>query len=205
MLIAAAAIAPFVLDLNDYKGYVASLVKEHTGRELAIDGRIDLSVLPIPTIKVSGVRFANLEGAASPDMVRIASVEADIALMPLFRGDIEIGSLTFVDPVIELEILADGRANWQLALAGGDTGASDGSVAVQIESLKVENATLIYRDSGAGSIERIEKLHMEAAMDSFEGPYRAAGRFVSQSGGAKLCRRIEILAFMFLGGNNVCV
>ena len=184
MLIATAVIAPFVVDLNNYKGYVTRLVKQQTGRELAIDGAIDLSVLPIPTIKIGGVRFANLQGAASPDMLRIASVEASIALMPLFRGEIEVDSLTFVDPVIELETLADGSVNWQLALAGG--GAGDGSAtAVRIDSLRVENATLIYRDSARGRIERVEKLYLEAAMESINGPYRAAGRLVSQSGDAK--------------------
>lgn len=188
LLIAAAVIAPLVVDLNNYKGYIAGVVKERTGRELAIDGDIDLSVLPIPTIKVSGVRFANLGGAASPDMIRIAAVEASIALAPLFRGEIEIDNLTFVDPVIELETLADGSVNWRLAPAGGGGAGGAGDVsalAVRIDSLKVENATLIYRDGARGSVERIEKLHMEAAMGSIDGPYRAAGRLVVQSGDAK--------------------
>ena len=117
-MFAAALIAPFVLDLNNYKDYIAELVKEQTGRALAIDGDIELSVLPIPTVKVGGVRFANLEGAEAPDMVRIAMVEASIALIPLFSGSVEVDSLTFVDPVIELERLTDGSTNWQFALAG---------------------------------------------------------------------------------------
>ena len=182
LAIAAAVIAPFALDLNNYRGYIAGLVKEQTGLDLAIDGSIDLSVLPIPTVKVSGVRIANLQGASSPDIVRIAAVEARIALMPLFRGQVEIDSLTFVDPVIELEILADGSANWQLAL--GDANNA-GTAAVRIDSLKVENATLTYRDGVSGNIARVEKLYLEAAMGSIEGPFNAAGRLVAQSGDTK--------------------
>ena len=187
MLIAAAVAAPFVLDLNDYKSNIASLAKEYTGRTLAIDGSIDLSILPIPTIKVSGVRISNLEGAASPDMLRIATVEASVALTPLFRGDIEIGSLTFIDPVLELETLADGRVNWLFEIAGGGdaSGGGGGGAAVRIDSLKIENATLIYRDSAEGRVERIENLHLEAAMGSLEGPYSASGRVVVQIGGAE--------------------
>ena len=136
LIIAAAVIAPFALDLNNYKGYIADLVKEQTGRALAIDGDIYLSVVPIPTVEVRGVRFANVEGASSPDMVRIAAVEARIALAPLFGGQVEVDSLTFVDPVIELEILADGNANWQLALAGGgaDNAGDASAAAVRIDS-----------------------------------------------------------------------
>ena len=185
-VIAVAVIAPLVVDINYYKGNLAELVKEQTGRELAIDGDIEFSVLPIPTIKLGGVRFANLAGAASPDMVRIAVVEASIALAPLFRGRVEGDSLTFIDPVIELETLADGRVNWQLDLAGGDTGDAGGDSpwAVSIDVLRVENATLIYRDGASGRVERIDKLDLEAAMDSLIGPYRAEGRLVAQSGDA---------------------
>ena len=115
LLIAVVVIAPFVIDLNDYKDEISAAVKETTGRELAIDGDIDLSLLPVPTIRVNGVRFANLDGAVAPDMVRIGVIEASVAIAPLFGGNIEIGSLTFIEPVIELEVLADGRAR---AIAG---------------------------------------------------------------------------------------
>jgi uncharacterized protein involved in outer membrane biogenesis len=187
LLIAAVVIAPFAVDLNDYKGAISAVVKEQTGRDLAIDGTIDLSLLPMPTIKIGGVRFANLEGAAAPDMLRVATVEASIALAPLLRGEIEIHSLTIVDPVIELETLADGRANWQLALSAGSEpgGSGSGAMAVRIDSLQIENATLIYRDSAGGRLEKIEALYMDAAMDSINGPYRAQGRFTAQSNGAK--------------------
>ena len=183
-VIAVAVIAPLVVDINYYKGNLAELVKEQTGRELAIDGEIEFSVLPIPTIKLGGVRFANLAGAASPDMVRIAVIEASIALAPLFRGRVEVDSLTFIDPVIELETLADGRVNWQLDPTGGDTGDAGGDSpwAVSIDVLRVENATLIYRDGAQGGVERIDKLDLEAAMDSLIGPYRAEGRLVAQFG-----------------------
>jgi uncharacterized protein involved in outer membrane biogenesis len=186
-VIAVAVIAPLVLDINDYKGNLAELVKQQTGREFAIDGDIEFSLLPIPTVKLGGVRFANLAGAASPDMVRIATVEASIALAPLFSGRVEVDSLTFIDPVIELEALADGRVNWQLDLAGGDTGDSGGDSpwAVSIDVLRVENATLIYRDSASGRVERIDKLDLEAAMDSLIGPYRATGRLVARTGGGE--------------------
>ena len=122
LLIAVVVIVPLVFDLIDYKDEISAAVKETTGRELAIDGDIDLSLLPVPTIKVNGVRFANLDGAAAPDMVRIGVIEANVAIVPLFSGNIEVGSLTFVEPVIELEVLADGRANWQIAIAGGGVG-----------------------------------------------------------------------------------
>ena len=182
LLVAAAVIAPFVVDLNDYKGVAADLVRENTGRNLVIEGDVDLSLLPVPTVRVANVRFANLDGAAAPDMVRVSAVGVSIALMPLFRGEVEVGSLTFVDPVIELERLADGRANWELATAGGSGQPGDsGRPVVSIDSLVVENATLVYRDSAAGIVERIEGLYIDAAVGSIDGPFQAEGRMVAGS------------------------
>ncbi|MFP6741625.1 MAG: AsmA family protein, partial [Alphaproteobacteria bacterium] len=179
LLILVVVITPFFLDLNDYKGDIATAVKDATGRDLAIDGDIAVSLLPVPTIKVAGVRFANLEGATAPDMVRIGVVEASVALMPLFSGTIEVGSLAFIEPVVELEILADGRANWQLAMAG--TGSGSDGPALSIDRLTVKGATLVYRDGIAGTVERLENLNLEAAVDSINGPFRAKGSVVARS------------------------
>jgi uncharacterized protein involved in outer membrane biogenesis len=179
LLILVAVITPFFLDLNDYKGDIATAVKDATGRDLAIDGDIAVSLLPVPTVKVAGVRFANLEGATAPDMVRIGVVEASVALMPLFSGTIEVGSLAFIEPVVELEILADGRANWQLAMTG--TGGGSGGPALSIDSLTVQGATLVYRDGIAGTTERLESLNLEAAVESINGPFRAKGSVVARS------------------------
>ena len=38
LVIAAALIAPFFIDLNDYKGMIEAKAKEATGRDLKIEG-----------------------------------------------------------------------------------------------------------------------------------------------------------------------
>lgn len=179
LLILVAGITPFFLDLNDYKGDITAAVKDATGRDLEIDGDIAVSLLPLPTVKVAGVRFSNLDVATAPDMVRISVVEASVALMPLFSGTIEVGSLTFIEPVVELEIFADGRTNWELATAG--TGGGSGGLALSIDSLTVQGATLVYRDGIAGTTERLDSLNLVAAVDSINGPFRAKGSVVARS------------------------
>lgn len=46
LVLAAAVILPQVVDPNDYKDEIIAKVKEQTGRDLIIDGRIALSVFP---------------------------------------------------------------------------------------------------------------------------------------------------------------
>ncbi|MGH6915859.1 MAG: AsmA family protein, partial [Geminicoccales bacterium] len=115
LAIAAILDGPSFVDWNSYKPEIAARVKAATGRDLAIEGDISLSVLPSPTLAVEGVRFANIEGGSAPDMATLDSLEVHVALMSLLHGKIEVASVSLVRPTILLETLPDGRANWQIA------------------------------------------------------------------------------------------
>lgn len=197
LLAAAAIVLPLVIDLNAYKSQVSAYLKAMTGRDLVIAGNIELSLLPAPMVAVNDVRLANVAGAAVPHIVRLESAKARIALWPLLRGKIRINSLIFVDPVVELEILADGRTNWQFPLAaeGGAAAAAlaveeDGRFEVRLDRLVVENATIVYRDGTDGRIEMIEDVNVVVVAESLAGPFHARGRLVAR--GADLAFKLEV-------------
>jgi uncharacterized protein involved in outer membrane biogenesis len=190
LLIGALLVGPGFLDWNQYKPEITAQVEKATGRKLVIAGDIDLTLLPAPAFSVEGLRLANVSGAAAAQMVTLKALDVRIALMPLLEGSVKIESIELVDPVVELEILADGRANWVFGaepMAGGgtaDSQADDGTggppVAIQFDSLIVRNGTIVYRDSRAGQVERIEKLNAEIAAGSLQGPFRVQGDLVAR-------------------------
>ena len=49
-------------------------MKKATGRDLVLDGPISLSLLPTPTVTLSGVKFFNVPGSKNPNMVEVKSV-----------------------------------------------------------------------------------------------------------------------------------
>ncbi|MDA0664593.1 MAG: AsmA family protein, partial [Proteobacteria bacterium] len=67
LLVAGVLIGPSFIDWNAHKGRILSVIQEKTGRTAAIDGDIDLAILPAPALRVAGVRLANFDGAATPD------------------------------------------------------------------------------------------------------------------------------------------
>ena len=75
LAVGAVLIVPGFLDWNRYKPDIAAAVEQQTGRKLAIDGDIDLRILPSPRLSVAGVRLANLAGAADPDMVSLQALD----------------------------------------------------------------------------------------------------------------------------------
>ncbi|MFQ5985062.1 MAG: AsmA family protein [Alphaproteobacteria bacterium] len=187
VLAATVLIAPALIGLDTYRGAIGALARKHTGREVRIDGNIRLSLLPRPRVSVEGIRLANLEGAAVPDMVRVGSVDLVVALGPLLSGEVEVASVRFIEPVVELEVLPDGRANWALAPAAGagvpeeaEAGAGAAGAGVRLDSLVIEDGTVVYRDARRGTVERVEQVNLEGSARSLSGPFRAEGSLVAR-------------------------
>ncbi len=70
LLLAGLIAAPALINVNSYKPLIVQQVKAATGRDLVIDGPISLSLLPTPTVSVTGVKFFNAAGSKNANMVR---------------------------------------------------------------------------------------------------------------------------------------
>lgn len=195
LLVAAALIVPSVIDWNGYKAEISAEVEKATGRTLEIAGDLEFTVLPAPRLRISGARLSNAPGATATDMLSLKELRVSVALLPLFQGDIEIGQVDLVEPVIELEKLPNGQMNWvfapksdgsagsadnvtspQPARSGNpDEGGRSGSSAFRLDALGIENGTIVYRDTASATVERIENLTADISAGSLSGPFRFNG------------------------------
>ncbi|HET6160089.1 MAG TPA: AsmA family protein [Dongiaceae bacterium] len=187
LLIVAAVAAPFFVDLNNYKAEIAQKAKEATGRDLAIDGNISLSILPSPGVTVSGIRFGNAPGGSVPDMATLQSAKVKVALMPLLSGKVEVEEVVLDKPTFIFEKLKDGSGNWQIApqaeapQAGvtpqpnAAPSSGGGGMAVVIKNASIEGGTLIYHDLAKGTEQKVENLNIDLSLDSLTGPFQAEG------------------------------
>ncbi|MEX0810288.1 MAG: AsmA family protein [Dongiaceae bacterium] len=201
LLIVAILVGPSFVDWNQYKPQIAAEVEKATGRNLAIDGDLSLSILPAPTLTAEGVRFANIEGGSNADMATLEALDVRVAFGPLLSGDIQVTSVTLVSPTILLEKLPDGSVNWEIAppadaAAADDTAttettteeetaeapdagttqpAASGGMQIGIDKVTIENGTLVYIDHVAGSEQRVESLDAEIRAPSLQGPFSLEG------------------------------
>ena len=195
LLVFATALAPFFIDLNDYKEEIGNQVEVATGRRLSIDGNIELSLLPLPSVSVYGVRFANASNAAAEDMVQLDSVDVRVALVPLLSGIVKIDQVTLVAPMIELERFADGSDNWTLLTApnGGDAGVASTHVGegfdLQIDEVAIENGTLTYRQPGLE--ERIDGIDVQASVKGLTGPFDIEGALAARAVSLEFAAKIS--------------
>jgi uncharacterized protein involved in outer membrane biogenesis len=179
VLIVALLIAPAFFDLNQYKPQIVSEVKKATGRDLVIDGPVSLSLLPLPEVSVTGVKFFNVAGAKNPNMVEVKSVTVRPSLLALLGGGLEVSEVVLVEPKIVLEINAEGKPNWEFAPSVAEAKAAAPKPAspkpISLGRLTIENGTLIFSDSKAGISVVADKANLSASVGSLDGPYALEG------------------------------
>ena len=179
LVVVALVAAPLFIDVNSYKPTIVSEVKAMTGRDLVIDGPISLSILPTPTVSVTGVKFSNVPGSKNPSMVEMKSVTVKPSLFGLLAGNIEVSEVTLIEPKIVLEINAEGKPNWEFAPSVAEAKpVAPKPVSpkpLSLGRLTIDNGTLIFSDSKAGISVVAEKANFSASVGSIDGPYTLAG------------------------------
>src|SRR5471032_1125425 len=118
VVIVALLVVPFLIPTERYKGEIAARAKSATGRDLALNGPINLSILssfPSFGLTVSDVAFGNAPGASAKNMATFGKLELKVQPIALLSGRLVIDSFVLVDPVIALEVDKQGRPNWQFA------------------------------------------------------------------------------------------
>ena len=184
VIAAALFLVPLFLDWEQFKPEITERLEAITGRTLAIDGPVDVSILPTPTIKASDVRVANAAGAAAPDMAQIKAFDLRLALGPLLGGEIAVTSLMMDEPFIELQRLADGSPNWLFERAPDpameEAAAEEAEADLELTRLdfaSIVNGTVVYRGADGQPAETIEGIDATLSARSLGGPFRGDGTF----------------------------
>lgn len=162
LLIAAAAIVlPLYIDPNDYKDEIAAQVEKRTGRELRIEGDIELSVFPRLALDLGTVALGNAPGFDPDVFARSERMQIRVKLLPLLGGRIETDTVVLSGFELNLARNAQGRTNWaDLAQAAEAAPAPEGQAppapregppvaALAVGGLDIRDATLRWDDAQA--------------------------------------------------------
>lgn len=176
LLIAAAVGGIAVLkstDFNQYKSRIAAEVRKATGRDLVIAGDLGVEISLNPAVAVGGVSFANADWGSRPDMVALDRFEAQIAVLPLLFGRLEIDRLVLVGADILLEVDEEGRANFDFGRSTAvatDGGAGKLEIPVGAREVAIENSVVAYNDKSTGASYRARIDHLTLKGEGLNDP-----------------------------------
>jgi uncharacterized protein involved in outer membrane biogenesis len=150
-------------DYNKLKPTIAQAVKDATGRELIMDGDLDLKFGLRPTLAVTDVALANAPWGSQPQMIEIEKLQAQVRLLPLLIKTVDFRFFQLDGVKVLLETGPDSQENWDFP-AGDDSSDSTGvfiPTAVKLNRASIENLHLTYRESATDTPTRIAIARLE--------------------------------------------
>ncbi|MGD9000624.1 MAG: AsmA family protein [Granulosicoccaceae bacterium] len=167
-LFVAAAVALLVFfDPNDFKDQLETEVHTATGRSLQIEGDLSLSLFPWLGVETGALTLGNAQGFEKRDFAHVDAAHVRVKLLPLFRGDVEMDTVTLKGLELNLTRLADGRNNWSDlggkpgAEAEAPTAEGEQIAALAIGGVDIKNATLHWDDRQAGRKFSLTELNLD--------------------------------------------
>ncbi|CCK81935.1 AsmA family protein [Desulfobacula toluolica] len=188
LVIAAIIIIPQVINIQKYKPMIEQKVAQATGRSFTLGDEMDISVFPWVGVKLTDLHLGSPAGYSQNDMVSVKDFEVRLKVMPLLSKKIEVKTFVLDTPVIYLEKLKNGKANWQGM--GQQQGKQEIQDQKQIKEKKQEpstsrglpiedlmvgnfsitNGRLIYLDQATNLKKEISDLNLNLANLSLENP-----------------------------------
>ena len=130
----------FLVDPNEYRDDLASLVEDQTGREFTIEGELSLNVFPCCSVAIGKTSLSNPPGFESSKFIQVESASVSLALLPLItERRLQVGELSLDGVDATLITLADGTTNWDFGDGSADEAeepATDGQAA-DLEALNI--------------------------------------------------------------------
>ncbi|NCC25078.1 MAG: AsmA family protein, partial [Deltaproteobacteria bacterium] len=175
IVLAVAGVAALVVlvDPNDYKSQIAAKVQETTGRTLDISGDIGWTFFPWLGMEAGAMTLGNAPGFEGKPFAGIERAQVRVALTPLFKGQVQVGTVILQGLVLNLARDKEGRTNWaDLAAresqpAPPTTEESQPSAkalpALAVEGVRIENASLSWQDMVEGQEVVVDKLNLSLA------------------------------------------
>jgi AsmA protein len=162
LLVAVVVVVGLMFDPNDYKDDITAAVQDATGRQLALEGDLELSLFPTIRIAVGSATLSNAAGFGDDPMARIGSASLSVRLLPLLSKRVEIREARLEGLTLNLARDRSGRNNWQ-DLAGGSapageaapttepTAAGAGALDLGVGAIEIADANIVWNDASTGS------------------------------------------------------
>ena len=111
LLLVGVFIAIQSINIDQIKEVLATQVQKNTGRNLSINGSVELKIGLTPKIVVNDVVLSNPAGSTRPEMVTIKRFEMEVAIAPLLSKQVLVNKLILTSPNVLIETEANGPGN----------------------------------------------------------------------------------------------
>ncbi|WP_349431965.1 AsmA family protein [Methylomarinum sp. Ch1-1] len=185
LIMVAAVVLPFVIDPNDFKPQIQAVVKDHTGRELSIEGDLELSIFPWIGLSTGRLSLSNAEGFNGKPFAEIEQSDIKVKLLPLLSKQVEVNRIVLKGLALNLAKNKQGVTNWDDLVPAKEekktsaaeekpsspkTDTSSALAALAIGGLSIEDANIVWDDRQAGKHTEIKDFNLVTDELAFAEP-----------------------------------
>lgn len=187
LLLAGLALAVVVLALLAipifFKDDIVALIKREANKHLNATLEFEdlglnlLQNFPGLTVNLEKLSLVNRAPFAGDTLLALKNFETSINLLSLFGGGpLEIRSFTLTEPRLQLIMLQDSTANWEIMQAAAqeqpETTPAGGGYQLALRSYAIENGYLSYTDQTSGTTALIAGLNHRGSGDFTRDRFR---------------------------------
>ena len=156
-IVALVAVSLF-FDPNDYKVEISTAVEQATGRQLSLDGDLELDIFPRLRVAIGAAELSSAAGFGDAPFATIQGAGLAVGLLPLLSRRVEIGEARLEGLVLNLARNEQGQNNWQElggTAAPESTSSTADSASLELDVGASVSAELVY-DANRMMLEDVE-------------------------------------------------
>jgi AsmA protein len=195
-------ILTLTFDPNQYKAVIVQTVKDKTGRELKIDGKIGLTFFPWIGVEASQLALGNAPGFGPQPFAKIDTFGVKVKLLPLLRREIAVDTVVLTGFELALARNAQGVANWDDLLAapkaepkptpGTPPAPAAALPALAVNGIEIRKANLTWHDATSGARYALRNLDLKTGPLALKQPVDVALGFDVESGKPPVRTRLDL-------------
>ncbi|MGX1100626.1 AsmA family protein [Amorphus sp. MBR-141] len=185
LVVATLAALPMFISTQWVRQTVVNQISQATGLVISIDGAVSLRAFPTLSLSADAVRVRAPDGA---DVMSLGTLRADLSLIPLLSGTVNVNEIVLDGLHIALQRLEDGSITLpglsrQAGPADAAAGAPDDDPLAILERLSVahfnvRNGVVVMEDVASGVQETADKVFVELRLPGIDEPAHAEGSLV---------------------------
>jgi AsmA protein len=191
-----------LFDPNDYKDQIVKTVKDQTGRELRIEGKLGWSFFPWVGIETGKLELSNAPGFGSEPFARLDGAGAKVKLLPLLRKQIVVDTVFLDGLKLNLAKNAAGKTNWDdlLTPAGKEKpaekpapGMEAGLIGgISINKIDIRKADVTWKDQASNAQYAVRNLDLQTGKIVVGQPVDVQLAFDVESGKPPVSKHLDL-------------
>ena len=164
-------VAPLFISAEDVRNRLFAEIEEATGYRLTVNG--SLHILAFPTLKLvaEDVGVAQTKGAGAVDLATAKELRFGLAVAPLLSGKVQLTEVALISPILTMPEASSKTVDAEPSeKAGGGASIVSALRSLSLDSLRIEDGTLVLRGEGGAAGKRIDGLKLEASLPAFDAP-----------------------------------